>query len=107
MTERLELLEATDEAIEDALTHADIMALRGLVYQLTGDERVGATEVTMTVQGFIEVMDITSPSGIALLRSKAAEFLKSYRNQGAPDISIGPADRLLRRKEPRGWWNVA
>ena len=69
MTERLELLEATDQTIEDAVKLVDIMALRGLLYQLTGDESIGATEVTMNVQGFIEVMDITNPSDIALLQS--------------------------------------
>ena len=41
---RTELLEATDEQIEDAVSYADPMALRGLLYQLTGDEGVAATK---------------------------------------------------------------
>jgi 4-hydroxyacetophenone monooxygenase len=46
MTERSELLTATDEAIDDAVRHADPMVLRGLLYQLTGDESIAATEAT-------------------------------------------------------------
>ena len=43
---RQELLDATDATIEDAVRHADPLALRGLLYQLTGDEEVAAvTEV--------------------------------------------------------------
>jgi 4-hydroxyacetophenone monooxygenase len=40
---RPELLEATDEMIEDAVRYADPMVLRGLLYQLTGDEAVAST----------------------------------------------------------------
>ena len=35
---RQELRDASDAVIEDAVVHADCMALRGLLYQLTGDE---------------------------------------------------------------------
>ena len=34
------LLAASDAVIEDAVTFADSMVLRGLLYQLTGDEEV-------------------------------------------------------------------
>ena len=37
---RPELLEATDETIVDAMQYADPMVLRGLLYQLTGDEEL-------------------------------------------------------------------
>ena len=39
---REELLAASDEVIEDAVAHADPLVLRGLLYQLTGDEEVAA-----------------------------------------------------------------
>jgi 4-hydroxyacetophenone monooxygenase len=96
MTKRPELLGATDETIEGAVKYADPMVLRGLLYQLTGDESIAATEVAITVLGFFEAMTVSNPSDVAMLQSKAAEFLKSYRNQGAGDIPIGPADRLHR-----------
>ena len=40
MGEQSELLTATDEMIDDAVKHADPMVLRGLLYQLTGDESI-------------------------------------------------------------------
>ena len=37
---RSELLDASDETIADAVSYADPMVLRGLLYQLTGDEEL-------------------------------------------------------------------
>src|SRR3954467_5140598 len=96
MTERHELLDATDETIESAVRFADPMVLRGLLYQLTGDERVAATPVRARVLGLVEAMVVANASEAELLQSKAAEFLKSYRDSGAEDIPVGPADRLPR-----------
>ncbi|MPY93180.1 MAG: SidA/IucD/PvdA family monooxygenase [Acidimicrobiia bacterium] len=96
MTVRRELLEATNEAIVDAVKYADPMVLRGLLYQLTGDESVAATDVATTVVGFTEAKAVGDPSDVEFLQSRAVEFLKSYRDVGADDIPIGPADRLPR-----------
>jgi 4-hydroxyacetophenone monooxygenase len=96
LTERPELLDATDEMIDDAVKYADPMVLRGLIYQLTGDESLQATEVTSVQFGFLEAHMPASPAAWALVQSKAAEFLKSYRDRGACDISIGPRTRLQR-----------
>jgi 4-hydroxyacetophenone monooxygenase len=96
MTVRQELLDATDETIDDAVKFADPMVLRGLLYQLTGDDTVAATEVKARVLGLVEAMVLTNASDAALLQSKAADFLKSYRDSGADDIPVGPADRLPR-----------
>jgi len=41
-----ELAAATDEQLDDVARYADPMALRGLLYQLTGDEEVAATRVS-------------------------------------------------------------
>ena len=96
MTERSELLTATDETIDDAVRHADPMVLRGLLYQLTGDESIAATEVaTITIRN-VELTVVKKPADVALIQSKAAAFLKSYRDQGAGDISYGPPERLHR-----------
>jgi 4-hydroxyacetophenone monooxygenase len=96
LTTRPELLEASDETIDDAMAFADPMVLRGLVYQLTGDESVAAVEVTSAVFGFLEVQTLANPSDAELVRAKAAAFLKSYRDEGAGPISAGPAERLHR-----------
>ncbi len=96
MTERSELLTATDETIDDAVRHADPMVLRGLLYQLTGDESIAATAVTTITIRNVELTVVKSPADVALIQSKAAAFLKSYRDQGAGDISYGPPERLHR-----------
>ena len=99
---RPELLEATDAQIEDAVRHADPFVLRGLLYQLTGDESIAATKTARTgkrgvsfVDGGIDVVTL-SADGRALIRAAAAKFLRSYRDRGAPPIDIGPAQRLDR-----------
>ncbi len=95
---RTELLEATDEQIDDAVTYADPMALRGLLYQLTGDESIAATKVG-SVRGYVGgnlSVGLTDPADVALLRAKAAQFLKSYRDSGAGPIDPGPLERLPR-----------
>jgi 4-hydroxyacetophenone monooxygenase len=93
---RPELLDATDETIEDAVQYADPMALRGLLYQMTGDEDVAATRVGVVREGFREAMGVSEEADVAMLRRKAAEFLKEYRDRGAGEISIGSEDRLPR-----------
>jgi len=94
MSERSELLAASDETIDDAVSYADPMVLRGLLYQLTGDESVATVETAPA--GPNQVMTVPGRSDLALLRSKASAFLKSYRDRGAPDIDCGPPERLLR-----------
>jgi 4-hydroxyacetophenone monooxygenase len=96
MTGRPELLEATDEMIDDAVKYADPMVLRGLIYQLTGDESLQGTEVASVQFGFLEAQMPASRAAAALIQSKAAEFLKAYRDRGAGDISVGPQTRLQR-----------
>ena len=48
---REELLEASDAAIEEAVEVADAMALRGLIYQLTGDPEIANTTVVAAISG--------------------------------------------------------
>jgi len=91
---RAELLTATDAVIEDAIAHADPMVLRGLVYQLTGDPEVAATGIRIVQVGYQEVAAPATEADTALLRRKAVEFLKSYRDSGAGEMGIGPRERL-------------
>jgi 4-hydroxyacetophenone monooxygenase len=97
---RQELLQASDAVIEDALEHVDPLVLRGLLYQLTGDEAVAAVPVAMVPGGFRGQMPgIVDPDHVGLLRAKAAEFLKAYRDGGAGDCPFGPETRLHRSME--------
>ncbi len=94
--DRSELLRASDETIDDAVCFADPMALRGLVHQWTGDERLVAMEVECRSFGSVELEVLAHESDVALVRARAAAFLKSYRDEGAPDLPIGPRERLHR-----------
>jgi len=91
---RTELLEATDAEIEDAISYADPMMLRGLVYQLTADEKLASTEVTPQVG--IDAATFANESEVALVRARAAAFLRAYRDAGAGPIDVGPRERLAR-----------
>ncbi len=91
---REELLDASDATIEEAVEFADPMVLRGLVFQLTGDPQIAATTIVMGIStGFTGGMELV-PEDAALIRRKAGEFLKSYRDRGAGKLDIGPTDRL-------------
>src|SRR5579859_2878205 len=94
VSSRPELRAADDAVIEDAVAYADPMVLRGLIYQLTGDPEVAATGVRPVAAGFVEGFVAAGEADVALLRSKAADFLKAYRDAGAGPIGVGPRERL-------------
>jgi len=88
------ILEASDAEIEQAVKAADPMAVRGLLYQLTGDEDVAAIELTTTRVGFLALKTVAEPEDVELIRTRLADFLKSHRDRGAGEISFGPPERL-------------
>ena len=94
VSSRPELRAADDAVIEDAVAYADPMVLRGLLYQLTGDPEVAEVGVRAVSAGFAEGFVPAADADIALLRGKAADFLKAYRDSGAGPIGIGPRERL-------------
>lgn len=92
-----ELLSASDETIQDAVHYADPLVLRGLVYQLTGDESlVSDVRVETVWSGFRSKRVVTKTSDVTMIRDKAAAFLKSCRDSGPHDVPIGPIERLQR-----------
>src|SRR5215471_10648072 len=90
---RSELLEASPEQIELAMQQAEPMVLRGLLYQLTGDDEVAATRIEIDPTGFQTFMKVVDDD-VALLRRRAIEFLDGYRSAGAGSLDIGPEERL-------------
>jgi 4-hydroxyacetophenone monooxygenase len=90
---RSELLLATDQQIVDAVEVADLMALRGLLYYLTGDEEVARIQTTLVRQKSFTVPAVVDEEDVAVLRRKAVEFLIRYRDGGAGNIT-GAVDRL-------------
>ena len=61
---REELLAAADEVIEDAVVDSDLTALRGLLYQLTGDDEVAPrrTPTTRRPRSPVTPMTPSSPA---------------------------------------------
>ncbi len=93
---RSELLGASDAQIEEAVKFAEAMVLRGLIYQLTGDESLAAVVPERIRAGYSEFDAVTNPVDVAAIQSKAADFLKRYRDAGAKPISPGPPERMRR-----------
>lgn len=93
MTDHSELLAATDAEIDDAMHHAQPMVLRGLLYQLTGDEEV-VHMAPGSAAKFGTGSDMADEADAERLRAKAAAFLKAYRDSGAGALDLGPRDRL-------------
>ena len=84
--------------VQDALAAADPMVLRGLIYQLTGDEEVEEIELATTGGGFFRAIGPAYESDIAMLRQKAARLMTGSGSAGA-EIDPGPLDRLPRSLE--------
>jgi 4-hydroxyacetophenone monooxygenase len=91
---RDELLNASDAEIDNAVTFSDPMSLRGLIYQLTGDESLANINVSKQRVFLAEAVIPASPADVAFIQQKAAKFLKDYRDSGAGPIGIGPIERL-------------
>jgi 4-hydroxyacetophenone monooxygenase len=96
---RGELLQASDQFIEDAVKFGDPLTLRGLIYQLTGDEALAEIELASVRFFFADAWAPARPEDVALIHSKAADYLKLYRDQGAGEVGIGPMERLPRSLE--------
>lgn len=92
----MELLTATDAQIDEAVAFTDPMVLRGLIYQLTGDESIAATAVVPTRFFFAQASALASPDDVAMIQRKAASFLKAHRDSGAHRLDIGPRERLAK-----------
>jgi 4-hydroxyacetophenone monooxygenase len=87
---RPELLEASDATIEDAISFADPMALRGLLYLLTGDPELNDMALRKFRVGRVDTVAPASDEVVAMLRRKAVDFLKAYRDAGAGKIGYPP-----------------
>lgn len=91
---RQELLETTDEQIEDAINHAHPMVLRAILYQLTADPDLEDIPLKAALRGYYEYFTPSDDEKVAMIRRKAVQFLKDYRDSGAGPVDIGPHERL-------------
>jgi 4-hydroxyacetophenone monooxygenase len=92
-----ELRRASDREIEDAVPYADKMVLRGVLYHVTGDERVAATAVEPARRGLVVAKVVADPGEGELLQARAAEFLKRYRDGGADGAALDQYEKRLKR----------
>lgn len=93
LNDKKELLSATDAQIDDAMQYASPMVLRGLLYQLTGDESVIAM-VPGRAAKFGVGKEMANEADADLLKAKGGAFLKLYRDSGAHAIDLGPQSRM-------------
>jgi 4-hydroxyacetophenone monooxygenase len=91
-----ELLLAGDDAIDDAVEHAEPLVLRGLLYLLTQDEDLPAMRPAGNLGRYSGGSGMADEADVPRLRAKAAAFLKAYRDRGAGDLEMGAEDLLLR-----------
>lgn len=76
---------------EEALRFADPLALRGLLYQLTGDESLRAIELAPMPGMFAgEMAGLANPADLALLHEKTLEMLRAH---DAGELAPLPATR--------------
>jgi 4-hydroxyacetophenone monooxygenase len=94
--ERPELLMASDEFIDNVVTHADPMAMRGLLYMLTGDLELEQMPLEMRRFGRVEQMAPASDADAEMIRRKAADFLKAYRDSGAGTVDYGTKENVAK-----------
>lgn len=91
----LDLAGVPDDAIDSALQIVDPMALRGLLYQLTGDPSLKDVPVQKhVINGLLDLYQVADPADAARIRAQAAQFLKDLRDSGAKHLDIGPHERL-------------
>ena len=91
---RRELLDASDAQIDAAVRQSDPMALRGLIYQLTGDETLADIGIKKQRIFMAEAAIPATSEDTEVIFARAAGFLKQYRDEGALPIGPGPLDRL-------------
>jgi len=94
-----ELRQASNATINECVTSADPLVLRGLLYQLTGDEELAGMTVERQVLGYTAIEALTSEADVRRIHAKAAHLLKQLRDSDETEIAIGPIDRLPRSLE--------
>jgi len=94
-----ELRGATDETIEKSVAVADPIVLRGLVYQLTGDEDIAGMPMERVPYGYSHMDRLVHEADVVRVRAKAANLLRQLRDSGQTEVGIGPLARLPRSLE--------
>ena len=94
-----ELAHASDERLIDCINHADPLILRGLVYQVTGDEELAAMPIETVPFGYSSMDKLVHEADVARVRAKALAWLQAVRASDTGEAALGPMDRLPRSLE--------
>ena len=86
----------SDETIRRALAQADTLALRAVVYQLTGDEGLASIPTVPTPRGLTDVPVIANAADEQAIRARALVLLQEIRD-GRRDVPPPPAREALHR----------
>ncbi len=82
-----DLLRSTDAEIDEHVQSADPMALRGVLFQLTGDPAIAATKLGEVPGRFTPLQGLIDPADIELIRVAAASYLRARIAMPAPPMS--------------------
>jgi 4-hydroxyacetophenone monooxygenase len=96
---RPELLETSDAAIEEAVSHGDPMVLRGLLYMLTGDPDLKTMATTTVAFGQMDAVVPATDMDAVMVRAKTVAFLKAYRDSGAGAVAHGSPEHVRESME--------
>ena len=91
----------SDETIRRALAQADTLALRAVVYQLTGDEGLASIPTVLTPRGLTDVPVIANAADEQDIRARALVLLQEIRD-GRRDVPPPPAPGAPGRLSRRG-----
>lgn len=94
MNNRAQILQSSNEEIAQAVGHANPLVLRGLLYLLTGNEKLAGIPIAPVTAGFRDAVAITDEDAVAFLRDEAARFLRDWRDAGAPELAPVSPERL-------------
>ena len=94
-----ELAQASDERLIDCINHADPLILRGLIYQVTGDEELAAMPIETVQFGYSALDKLVHEADVARVRAKALAWLQGLRDSDSGEAELGPMERLPRSLE--------
>jgi 4-hydroxyacetophenone monooxygenase len=95
-----EIASATNDDLADAVKFANPLILRGLLFQLTGDESLVNLPIGTMAAGIRGDMPaVVDPDALALIHAKAVAVLEAQRDAGGARADFGPMSRLHRSME--------
>ncbi|HVT25436.1 MAG TPA: NAD(P)/FAD-dependent oxidoreductase [Rhizomicrobium sp.] len=90
------LANASDSELQAALAFADPLVLAALIYHATADTEVAQIKVGKIDGAIGEIPGLTEEQAMGVLRKKALDLLKSYRDGKSEPPDIHSRDRLAK-----------